>query len=668
MRWKRHALVLLIGLPTSKLSGGESGLSGPTPIVREAARNVAKLLPEQHLSNHPLDAEIGQRWLRLFLKELDPLKTYFTQQDVDGFHKREKDLTELFRKGEVEFYYDIFKRFQERVKQRVQLTKELLAKDHDFSVDEDMMLDYDRAVWAKDENEAREVWRKRVKFEILLHKADGAGDKEARTRSARRLETYAEQIGATDDDTLLESALTSLARAFDPKSNYMSPKSWRDYEEGLQQQFDGLGIQIRNDEGQVVVLRVFAGGPAHKDGRLKVGDKIVGVDPTGAGKIQDVTGKKTSEVVKLIRGKRGTKVRIEALPAGQAERRQYTITRDKVETPGARGEIIEVPSGPNRTAKVGYIFLPNLYGTRVPDKTDDRSSTGDVRKILSDPTKGFKAQKVDVVLLDLRANSGGLLNEAIRFPDLFLDQGPIFGVKNRAGRTNHYGAQQPGMEWAGPVVVLTSRSTASGAEIIVGALQSHGRGLIVGEATSGVGTVQSLFDVTRATALGNDSPQHGVLQITSSSFIGPPARARRNAACCRISSWPGSSPRTAARPVRTMPANSIASNPSNSPPPLSASMRACVRSFATCPRSAAKAPRNFRNMQRPWSNTSPGKSAARSTCQPKDSRPITPAGKPTSCGFAKSKMPPPSCATTTSMKPSPSPWTICASFRPTAVV
>ena len=521
---------------------------GPRPEDRQITLGVRKLLLQEHLSRHPLDKEIAARWMKTFLKSLDPMKVYFYQSDVDEFTRHQDDLVKMIEKNDISFAYFVFQRYLQRVDERVKMVDELLAQPMDFTVNEEMTVDRDLLQYPKDPNEARDRWRKRMKYDILVLKTDkekkavaaesvkdpiqsppattrkpktsgksnraASNGTENRNRKQRdkkeikeekspierltqRYHSFAKRMHQTDADELLEMYLNSLTTSFDPHTDYMSPGTQENFDIVMRLELEGIGASLQADDGYTVVKQLVPGGAADKDGRLKVEDKIVGVGQGDEGEIVDVVDMKLNDVVKLIRGKRGTIVRLEVMsPAG--DKKIFKITREKIELKDseAQGEDLRGRQTPDGTPfKIGVIDLPSFYMDMAGDRRgvpDFKSTTRDVRVILED----FNKKGVDAVVLDLRNNGGGSLTEAINLTGLFIADGPVVQVKDADGRVPPFYDLDPGMVWSGPLVVLISKFSASASEILAGAIQDYGRGLIVGDhSTHGKGTVQSLLDV-----------------------------------------------------------------------------------------------------------------------------------------------------------------------------
>lgn len=558
----------LAGLVVFAVQGSLAELNGPKAEDRRISLSVVNLMRTEHLSRHPLDNEISERTAKGFIKMLDPMKVYFYQSDVDGFMKSQDSLDDKLKEGDTSFSYMVFKTLLERIDERVKTVDELLGAEHDFTVDEEMIIDPDVAKYAKDAAESREIWRKRIKYDLLVlkaadekHAGKTSSDKESANkestdkgeeknlekpqaatteksaadaedpvhRLARRYHSFAKRMRQTDHQELLEMYLTSMTTAYDPHSTYMSPKNLDNFKIMMRLDLEGIGASLMFDDGYTVVKELIVGGAADKDGHLKPEDRIVGVGQGEDGLIVDTVDMKLSDVVDMIRGTRGTTVRLEVIPAGKHERVVYKIVREKVTLSDseARGRIIEQERGGQKYL-IGVIDLPSFYmdmegaSRGLPDF---KSTERDVARILRD----FRAKGVHAVVLDLSRNGGGSLTEAISVTGLFIDQGPIVQVKDKDNRVQAYDDPEQGTEWAGPLVVLTSKFSASASEIFAGAIQDYHRGIIVGDSTThGKGTVQSLLDLGKQLFRVMNAPKLGALKITMQQFYRPDGASTQN--------------------------------------------------------------------------------------------------------------------------------------------
>ena len=503
----------------------------PSAADRQITFAVATLMQRQHLSGQRLDDKISQRCIDTFIKELDPLKLFFYQSDVDEFMRNDDRLDDMFNNGDIRFAYDVFARFLSRVDERIAIAQAELDKPHDFTVDEEMIRDPEAATFPRTLEEATDRWRQRVKFDLMKELADDVAMDEAVKKLHKRYESIRKSWQQTDNDELLERYLSAMTTGFDPHSSYMAPSTLDNFNITMKLELDGIGASLRSMDGYTVVQNVIPGGAADKQGALKPEDKIVGVGEGAAGPIEDIVDMKLNDVVKRIRGKRGTVVRLEIDPADNSGRKTIAITRDRIELKDseARSEIIERGKKTDGTPyKLGVIQLPSFYmdmdGARL-GLADFKSTTRDVRRLLEE----FKSKNVDGVVIDLRWNGGGSLTEAVNMTGLFIDHGPIVQVKGPDGRTQPYKDPEPGLVWEGPLVVIINKFSASASEIFAGAIQDYRRGIVIGDkATHGKGTVQQLSDLGSALFRIRQVPNMGALKLTIQQFYRPGGDSTQN--------------------------------------------------------------------------------------------------------------------------------------------
>ncbi|RCS49146.1 tail-specific protease [Bremerella cremea] len=506
---------------------------------RHISRMVSRLLLRDHLSNAPLDDTISERAFDKFLKFWDPLKLYFTQQDVNEFAANRKLLDDQVRSGNTEFAHMVFDRFTKRTLERVQTVDDLLA-NHDFNFDEDevFITDGDKVNYPANAAEATDRWRKRIKYDLLSQMADGKTLEEAKERIRKRYHSYSRRIGQTSEDELLEVFLTSITSSYDPHTTYMSPGTLENFNIQMRLNLEGIGAALQSEDGFCKVSKVIPGGAADKLGKknpeekLEPEDVIVSVGQGTDGEMVDVIDMKLNDVVDMIRGKANTVVRLGVKKKGKGETKIYNVTRAKVELTDseARGEIIDQPldDGSGQSLKIGWIDLPSFYmdmeGARA-GKRNFKRSTIDVARLLLE----FREKGVQAVVLDLRRNGGGSLTEAIDLTGLFIDRGPVVQVKDSDNNVNAYDDVNKSMLWDGPLVVLTSKMSASASEILAGAIQDYGRGIVVGDKqTHGKGTVQTLLDLGREELIGANPvnpPSLGALKITLQKFYRPSGKS-----------------------------------------------------------------------------------------------------------------------------------------------
>jgi carboxyl-terminal processing protease len=494
----------------------------PSPVDQATAKIVVRLLEQGHMAKPQINDEIATQWCKNFLKDLDPQKVYFEKPDVDEFMAQATTLDDKIKQGDIDFARQVFDRYMTRSDERLKVVNELLKEKFDFGVDEAIVDDPDRIDYPTNAEEAKERWRKRIKFDLLQLKLDKTEGEEAIKRLSVRYKDRNRVIHQFNTTDLLEVYLSSLTRTFDPHSSYMGAQMLEDtIGQQLHLSLEGIGAQLQSEDGYAVIKEVVPGMAADKDGRLQPEDKIIGIQKDDNSEI-DLVEKRLSDVVRYIRGPAGTKVRLIVQPAGTKERKIYELTRQKIELleQHAKGQVIETKAESGQALKIGVINLPAFYGdTEAVLKGDPNavSATEDCRKVIND----FKSKKVDTVMIDLRGNGGGLLNEAITLSGLFIDHGPVVQVKDATG-VKALDDDEEGTAWDGPLVVLIDRMSASASEIFAGVIKDYGRGLIIGDSsTFGKGTVQSIVPINQqfqSLRRRNDIPNLGALKLTIQQF------------------------------------------------------------------------------------------------------------------------------------------------------
>ncbi|MDG2184194.1 MAG: carboxy terminal-processing peptidase [Mariniblastus sp.] len=513
---------VISGLLVTDLVADDTETFGqPSRSEKTVSRLIAKLMQRDHLSRKPLDDKISQRAFDMYIKMLDPMKVYFLQSDVDDFSSKWRDsIDDNMEKGEYEIAFEIYKRFLQRVDERSQLAIELVDSTFDYTLDEEIATDKEDVKFANNDDEVRDRWRKRIKYNLMVLKNDKDSKVDPKEKLKKRYDAYAKRMHQTDNGDVVEMYVTAITTSFDPHTAYMSKESFENFLIAMSLQLEGIGATLQSDDdGYTVIKRIVVGGAADKQGGLEVEDKIVGVAQGEAGEFVDVTGMKLDDVVQKIRGKSGTTVRLQVLSEDGSEIKTENIVREKIklEDSAARGVVFE--EGPY---KIGVIDLPSFYADMESSKrntTEARSTTKDVEKILVD----FQKQGVDSVVLDLRRNGGGSLREAIDCTGLFINTGTVVQVKDAYGKIQKHNDERSGMSWDGPVVVLTSKFSASASEILAGAIQDYGRGIVIGDTTThGKGTVQSLIDLNQILFRVPKPPNmYGALKITMQQFYRP---------------------------------------------------------------------------------------------------------------------------------------------------
>ncbi|MDB5338474.1 MAG: carboxyl-terminal protease [Planctomycetaceae bacterium] len=495
--------------------------AAPKPEFTQITKLVCQMIEKEHLIRSPINDVIAGRTVDHFIKELDPQKLYFLQSDVDEFNQVRTTLDDSVKQGNIDWAYSTFKRYLERLTQRMAEAERLVDATYDFTVKETMVYDAKELKWAVDDAEINERWRKRIKYDLLLFRLEKLPEEEAKKKLHSRYRNIKKNMFQTEPEDILEIFLSSLTSSYDPHSSYMSPRSEKEFRTVMKLSLDGIGAALKSEDGFTTVAQIVKGGAASRDGRLKVKDRIVGVGQK-AEEIVDVVDMKLSNVVDMIRGERGTKVFLRIMPDGATETKVYEITRDKVELKDqeVKGEIIDVSTRiPGTRGRVGIVHIPSFYRDfqgQESGQEDFKSTTRDVKAVLKD----FAAKGgVDALLIDLRFNGGGALSEAIELSGLFIDEGAVVQVKDQRGNVRHLDDEDTRIDFNGPLVVVCNRLAASASEIFAGVIRDYQRGIVVGDTTThGKGTVQSVMPVGKRLFDLGQSPDRGALKLTINQF------------------------------------------------------------------------------------------------------------------------------------------------------
>jgi carboxyl-terminal processing protease len=493
------------------------GALAPTARERMIARQVGSLLEEAHYSKLKIDDSLSPRVMDKFIDGLDGQRSYFLASDIAEFETHRLRFDDMIRTGDIEPAYLIFARYQQRNRERVQPARALLDREPDFSLNESFEFDRESAPWAKDSAELDELWRKRVKNDAISLLLTNKSWTEARDVLRTRYERVLKRADQVKPEEVFELFLNAYARTFDPHSSYFSPRNSEEYKIQMSLNYEGIGASLQLVDEYVTIMNLIEGGPAAAAGTLKINDRITAVGQGRDGSMTDVVGWRIDDVVQLIRGKGGTPVRLQILPAGAAPgspEKTVEFMRGKVtlEAQAAKKELKTFRRG-EREHKVGVINVPGFYSDydaqRAGDK-DYRSTTRDVRKLIDE----LKKEGVDSIVMDLRGNGGGFLPEAQSLTGLFIDRGPVVQVQFSGGDKEVLDDDQSGVAYEGPLVVLIDRFSASASEIFAGAIQDYGRGVVVGQRSFGKGTVQNLVPLSRWSA----RPVNGQLTVTIGKF------------------------------------------------------------------------------------------------------------------------------------------------------
>ena len=485
-----------------------------TESQAETIVELIETLEERHYAKLKYNDELSSQHLDSYIDSLDGGKMFFLASDVAEFEKYRTELDDQIHQGKLEAGYQIFNRFQERLEARLAKVIETLPADvekMDFTIDESYVLDVDDRKWASQESELDERWRKHLKNQVLgLKLADKAEDELAPTvvkRYTNQLKRV-QQYNSQDVFQIYANALTEL---YDPHTNYLSPRRSENFNINMSLSLEGIGAVLQLEDEYTRVARLVAKGPADKQGELQPSDKIVSVGQGESGPLEDVIGWRLDEVVELIRGPKDSTVRLEVLPAKSKaadERKIITIVRNKVklEEQSAQKEVLDIPVEGGGSKTVGVIDIPAFYidfeAMRRGDK-DYKSTTRDVKKLLDELVE----EGVEGIVIDLRNNGGGSLQEANELTGLFIEYGPTVQIRHSSSRVWRDGKRLRSTYYEGPLVVLINRLSASASEIFAGAIQDYQRGIVVGDQSFGKGTVQTLVPLVE-----------GQLKITESKF------------------------------------------------------------------------------------------------------------------------------------------------------
>ncbi len=486
----------------------------------KTAQLVASMVTSRHINHPEIDDALSEKLMNRYIEIWDPQKLYFVQSDIDGFTVEKTSLDDRILEGDVQFASTVFDRFRLRMNERAVKIGVAIDAEHDFTVEEQMVRDPDDVSWAADETELDERWRKRIKFDLLMLKLDDVDLTEARKRLHIRYHTNQLFLDQTEAHEVLELYLSSMTHCLDPHSSYMSPQSRDEFEMEMRLQLDGIGARLKYEDGYTIVEEVIEGGAAFVDGRIVKGDKIIGVSFDAVSDYVDVLEMKLTKVVTMIRGKKGTKVKLQVQKeAGGIEEYVLTRTKVKITEDEVKGKVIESSEWiDGRKSRIGVLRIPSFYRDfdGAAQGGEFKSTSRDVKLVLDQ----FKKEQVDVLLVDLRWNGGGALQEAIDVSGLFIPRGTVVQVKEPGDNVQPFDDEDPEVYWRKPMIVVCNRFSASASEIFAGAIKDYRRGIVVGDRTThGKGTVQNVVPVaaSRFSSLLKQQDR-GALKLTIQRF------------------------------------------------------------------------------------------------------------------------------------------------------
>ena len=493
----------------------------PKPVYKDEARLIVRILEAFHYKPIELNDSLSSVIFDEYIKGLDNNKSYFLASDIADFEKFRYELDDLVKAGDLQPAYDIYNRFYERFSDRMQYVQDtLVMRSFNFNINETYDSDRSDNEWAQDREELNDIWRKIVKNQALSLKLTGKTDEELSEVVTKRYERFSKSFSQNNPQDIFELFMNTLTSTFDPHTNYFSPVTSDKFKQSMSLSLEGIGARLQTENDFTKVVQVIPGGPADKSKVLQQGDRIIGVAQGEDGEMVDVIGWRIDDVVSLIKGPKGTTVRLELLPAEtgvNGPSRTLVLVREKIklEDQRAKKEIVPfVKDG--KKFEMGVISIPTFYmdfeayQNGDPDYT---STTRDVKRLIQE----LQDENVDGLLVDLRNNGGGSLAEAIDLTGLFIDEGPVVQIRNKSNKIEVGADEDTEFLYSGPLTVLINRFSASASEIFAGAIQDYGRGLIVGEQTFGKGTVQSMVDLAKYLP-ESDRDEVGQLKLTLQKF------------------------------------------------------------------------------------------------------------------------------------------------------
>ena len=491
----------------------------PKAKHREQSKLIYQLLSKYHYQKIPLNDSLSEKILKKYINTLDPNKEYFYSSDINYFNQYKYQMDDYVISGYLEPAYEIFTVYNERVKNRINYVFSILENEPDFTINDELVFDRKDADWFTDVTQMDSYWSKKIKNAILNLKILGKEWDSNKETLNKRYKRFLKTVSQFNSEDVFEMFINSYAELYDPHTNYFSPVNADRFEINMSKTFEGIGARLQQDVEYTTIFQVMPGGPAYKSKQLEKGDKIIGVGQGEDNVFEDIIGWRLDDVVSKIKGPKGSVVQLLVLK-NESKIDDYPDTvrlvRDKVDVvdEDATFEVIPYRAN-NKSYNVGLIKIPSFY-INFEDAQKGiqnyKSVTRDVKKCID----SLKTLSVDGIIIDLRNNGGGSLQEAIDLTGLFIETGPVVQIKSASGRIEVEKDFDRNIHYEGPLLVLNNSFTASSSEIFSGALKDYNRGLIVGESTFGKGTVQNLIDLERF--FPNSSMQFGQLKITLAKY------------------------------------------------------------------------------------------------------------------------------------------------------
>ncbi len=498
----------------------------PDPGLSLELRGIIRLLEEVHFNRDKVTPASYAEVIPNTFKALDGQRLFFLASDLAEFqarHRPESLYWNLSTLGRLDPAFAIYARYEERVRDRIHWITTRLAGDFDFAGDSTYELDRRELPWPADATAADALWEDRLRFELLQELLNDKPLDEAKSKVAKRYDRLLKNLSDFEADDVAELFLSAIAGLYDPHSIYFSPDTYDDFSINMRLQLFGIGALLGIEEDVCVLKEIIPGGPADLSHALKPNDKILAVAQEN-GEFVEVVGMKLRRIVQMIRGEKGSKVRLLVQPADAADaavRKELVLVRDLINLDSARAHaaVFQVPDATGKPQPLGVITLPTFYGRDSRDSKDQNSATDDIALLI----KRLKEQGIKGLVLDLRRNGGGLLTEAVSLTGLFISSGPVVQVKSYAGEVKIDDDRDPSVAYDGPLVVLTSRFSASASEIVAGALQNYGRAIVVGDtSTHGKGSVQTVIEMGNVIPqLNRNGAKAGATKVTVQKFYLP---------------------------------------------------------------------------------------------------------------------------------------------------
>ena len=526
---RKNLLLMIMALgstvPLSSIHAGNTAPAvtvvtlKPTTAEEEASKYINQYLLQNHYRKISVNDSLSQQILNRYIDNLDGSKSYFVASEVESLrHVYGNRIDDEFLAGKVNSGFGVYNFFLKRAKEKMRYMKATAdTVRFNFSIPETLDLDRKNDPWPADRRELTDLWKKELKYQWLNLKYSGDKNKSIRQALAKSFTNRLNLLDRQKPEDAFQAYTYALTTSFDPHTSYFSPDEYKNFQIDMSRSLEGIGAKLQTESEYTVVYEVIPGGPAFKSALLKKGDKIVGVGQGTTKEIVDVTGWRINEVVKLIRGKKGTIVRLKILSASQGGRGAAKIVqlqRDKVnlEEQAAKKSIIE-----QNGKKIGVITLPSFYLDFEGQKqnTGNYASTSrDVARILGE----LNAEHVDGIVIDLRNNGGGSLEEAVKVTGLFIPKGPVVQISDAKGENTVLNDEDSREQYSGALAVLVNRYSASASEIFAAAIQDYGRGVIIGERTFGKGTVQTIIQFSRPYSFFAQQSELGEIKLTIAKF------------------------------------------------------------------------------------------------------------------------------------------------------